>query len=237
MKQFFQKYGTQLFVFLFWLTILSGFWLYAKRADLTPLEIVQEMIRVASATVWGPIIYIVAYTIRPLTLIPSTFLSVAAGYLFGPYFGMLYAVLGSNASASADYLIAYLIGKDIINPEESDNKLLKKYTKRMRENSFETILIMRLTFLPYDTVSWFAGFLRIRYWAFALATFLGGVAGTLSFVLFGASIEGEFTGQLPEFQPWTLAMAGALFVLSLIVSRLVRQREAGRETAVKSVIE
>ncbi len=59
----------------------------------------------------------------------------------------------------------------------------------MRDNSFETVLIMRLLFLPYDLVNYASGILRLRWLPFLLATALGSLPGTVSFVLLGASID------------------------------------------------
>ena len=220
-----KRHGQKLILLLFWGGLAGGFWLYARQTSLTPLEVVQELIRLASDSVWGPVIYVGAYAIRPLLLFPSALLSVAAGYIFGPVWGVVYAVLGSNASASVDYFLAYTFGQGVL---ENGSGLFNRYTERLRNNSFETVLIMRLLFLPYDSVSLLVGFLRIGWLGFALATLLGGLPGSLAFVLFGASIEGEFGGGTPSLQPWTLAMAVALFVLSLGLSRYLRYREQRR---------
>lgn len=222
MRTFFKAHGHKFFILLFWLLIAGGVWFYARQSQLSPLKIVQEIIGLASQSVWGPLIYVMAYTIRPLTLLPSVLLSVAGGYLFGPYFGTLYAIIGSNGSANVGYVIAFLLGQGFF---KTDSNFLTKYADRMRQNSFEAVLTMRLLFLPYDTVSLVAGFLRINWGQFALATLLGGAAGTLSFALFGASIEGEFIGATPTFEPWTMLLAGGIFVLSLLLSRLIRRRQ------------
>ncbi len=93
----------------------------------------------------------------------------------------------------------------------------------MRANSFETVFIMRLIFLPYDLVNYLAGLLRINFISFITATALGALAGTISFALFGAS-TGLSEGT-PSFDWRVLAASVAIFVLSLFISRLVKRRE------------
>ncbi len=103
------------------------------------------------------------------------------------------------------------------------------YTTRLREHSFETIFIMRLIFLPYDLVNYLAGFLRIQWIPFIVATALGALPGTLAFTLFGASIE-RFDGGIPALNPWVLAASVALFLVSLALSRIIKRRStAARE--------
>ena len=46
--------------------------------------------------------------------------------------------------------------------------LIERYARRNAFNSFETVMIMRFIFLPYDAVSYLAGFLRIEFWPFIL---------------------------------------------------------------------
>ncbi len=81
-----------------------------------------------------------------------------------------------------------------------------------------------MNFLPYDAVSYLAGFLEIRYWPFILATALGSIPGTIAFVGFGASIE-AFDGALPALNPRTLAFSALIFLASIALSRLFKMRE------------
>ena len=88
---------------------------------------------------------------------------------------------------------------------------------------------MRLVYLPYDLVNYVAGFLRVRYRPFILATILGSLPGTVTFVLAGASLDIDdiFAGQVDvsTVNPLTLALSVALFASGLVVARLLRRRE------------
>lgn len=220
---FLQQQRHKLIVLAVWLTVAGLFWGYVRQNNLTPLVVVQQFVNVVTQTAFGPILYVAVYAIRPLLLFPSTLLTIAAGYLFGPVWGLLYAVLGSNTSATVDYAVGYYFGRGILNADSSVN-VLQKYTNRLRQNSFEAVLLMRLIFLPYDTVSVFVGFLRVHWPAFALATFLGSLPGGLSFVLIGASVEGSLLNAEPVLKPWALALSAVMFLVSLGLSRLARRR-------------
>jgi uncharacterized membrane protein YdjX (TVP38/TMEM64 family) len=97
----------------------------------------------------------------------------------------------------------------------------------MRNNSFETVLIMRFIFLPYDLVNYLAGILRIDWKAFILATILGSIPGTIAFVSFGASIDIKelAAGKTPEFNPWVLGFGLVILLVSLAISRYFKKRE------------
>ncbi len=83
-------------------------------------------------------------------------------------------VVASNLSAMVAYTIGRFFGAGILDQSASSG-VLQSYADRMRRNSFETVLIMRFIFLPYDLVSYFSGFLRIRWQGFLLATALGSI--------------------------------------------------------------
>lgn len=55
--------------------------------------------------VWAPLIYVAVYTIRPLLLFPTLLLNLSAGVLFGPWWGILFLLLGGFGCASFCYLL------------------------------------------------------------------------------------------------------------------------------------
>lgn len=77
-------------------------------------------------------------------------------------------------------------------------------------------------------VSYFSGFLHIDLGWFMLATILGSIPGTISFGMLGASIEGDFASQSVTFDPKSLALSALMFVVSIVMYRIVRKREATR---------
>jgi uncharacterized membrane protein YdjX (TVP38/TMEM64 family) len=107
---------------------------------------------------------------------------------------------------------------------DEDLSLVAKWSGRLRENSFETVFIMRLLFLPYDLVNYVCGALRITWTSFLLATALGSLPGTISFVLLGASLERVDQG-LDGINPWAIVASVVIFVVSIVISRLLRKRQ------------
>lgn len=218
-----------------WVGLIAAYWRYTAVNDLTPLQTVQQLVTFLAANTLGIVVYVLLYMLRPAVFFPATLLSLAAGYLYGPIWGVLVVVIASNLSS----LVAYSIGRFFGSPPDTASEgadapesrgLLQTYATRMRQNSFETVLIMRFIFLPYDLVSYLSGLLRVNWQGFILATALGSIPGTISFVLFGASIEGDFTGELPSLNVTTLAVAALMFVVSLGLSRWFKRRE-GQQTA------
>lgn len=213
-----------------WLALIVGFAAYSIITGKAPTDTLRDLVGLMQ-TPLGPLVYLIIYALRPLTFFSAVVLTVLAGSIWGEVLGVLYTIVAANASASVAYLLGRFLGQGVID-ENASTGIIQRYAARMRRNSFETVLIMRLIFIPYDLVSYLAGFLQIGYRPFLLATALGSLPGTITFVLLGASvpIDAVFTGNF-TLNPWTFVGAGVVFVLSLALSRYFRRREAQQQTA------
>ncbi len=229
-KSWFQQHAQKLVVFLFWALLIAGYQWYAHSNQLSSLEVAQKLLDFLTDGFWGPLIYIGLYALRPLILFPSTVLTLAGGFVFGPVPGVIYTIIASNISSTIAFFVGRYFGEGMFKDEKTLKvsetfRVLQGYARRMRDNSFETVMIMRFIFLPYDAVSYLAGFLRIKYWPFILATALGSIPGTMAFIGFGASIE-SFDGTLPKLNPVTLGFSFVIFIVSIALSRIFKKREA-----------
>ena len=222
-KSWLRQNTAKLTALIFWAALILGYQWYARANHFSPFEAVQVLLDFFANSLWGPLIYILVYAIRPLILFPSTLLTLAGGFVFGPVLGVLYTIVASNISSTIAFFVGRYFGEGLFKDDGSDG-LLQRYARRMRENSFETVMVMRFIFLPYDAVSYLAGFLRIRYWPFILATALGSIPGTLAFIGFGASIE-RFDGSLARLNPVILGFSIAIFIVSIALSRIFKKRE------------
>lgn len=223
---FLQQHGTKLLALLFWGVLVGGYYVYANANNLTLADSLQLLVDFLTASLLGPVFYMVIYALRPLLFFPATILTLLGGFLFGPI-GILWTVIGSNASALVAYTVGRYFGQGVLDSEE-ESTAIQKYTQRMRQNSFETVLIMRLLFLPYDLVNYAAGFLKIKWQPFILATAIGSVPGTISFVLLGGSfgtLDALVAGEV-QVNPLTLILSIVLILVSIGLSRFIKRREA-----------
>lgn len=221
---FLHRHGHKLIALIFWLLVLGGYQWYAWRNDLSPLAVARQLIGLLATSAYGPLLFIAAYLLRPLLLFSAALLSIAAGFVFGPVWGVVYTLIGSNSSATVAYVIGRFFGRGLLADDQAAG-LVQRYAARLRSNSFVAVMTMRMLFLPYDLVNYLAGFLRIDYQAFITATILGSIPGTFAFVLAGASIQGDFGDGLPGFDPRVFAASLAIFGGSLVIARYLKRRE------------
>jgi uncharacterized membrane protein YdjX (TVP38/TMEM64 family) len=217
--------ATRLVVAGVWLALLAGTALWAFTRGEGAGAAAAELVDAIQGSVWGPIVFLAVYLARPLIFFSATVLTVAGGFLFGPVGGVVLVIVAANGSAMVAYGLArWLGGENWPDPEAAGR--LARWTRQMRERSFETIIVMRLIYLPYDLVSYLAGAARIHPVAFITATAIGSAPATVAFVLFGASLE-SFDGGVPRISGPILVTSGVLLVAGLAVSKLLRRRERG----------
>lgn len=207
-----------------WVFLLIAYWWYSDAHGLTPMQTMQVLINFVSTSPYGFPIYVLVYMIRPIFFFPATLVTMTATYLYGPVQGIAYALVASNLSSMIAYFIGRFFGGSFLQNINDDN-LVGKYANRLRKDGFQTTLILRFLFLPYDLVSYFSGFLHIDLGWFMLATVLGSIPGTISFGMLGASIKGDFASQSVTLDPLALVISAAMFAVSIALYRVVRYRE------------
>jgi uncharacterized membrane protein YdjX (TVP38/TMEM64 family) len=166
-------------LFTLWGTVVClAVYIYLDRGSSIPelVETLQSLIRQKGN--WGPLIYVTAYAFRSLILFPASILTITAGLLFGPWLGILLTMIGENISANISFVVGRYFTADLLKYLISKKHFVPRLTCKIQDNGFLTVLIMRLTFLPFDLVGYSSG---------AMATVIGTIPGLLTFVFLGGS--------------------------------------------------
>jgi len=236
--QFLKDNAAKIIAIVFWLGIIAAVVVYQRSTGLGPqalaADLVEQLQAFIAGTWWGPLVYTFIYFLRPVILFPASVLTILAGNLYGLPFGLLLAVVAGTISSIIPYFAGrWLFGNATEAQEENEDiGRLMKFARALRENPFQTVITMRLLFLPYDAVTILAGSLKIPFIPFFFATMLGNVVGAIPYVALGASVEGNpFTAEA-SLNPWILALAAAMFVLSVGGSQVYKRFQAKQNPAV-----
>lgn len=171
---------------------------------------------VVSLGYWGPLLYILGNIVRPFFFFPAIVLAVAGGLAFGPLWGTIYLVIGTNIGAALCFGASRLLGREWLNRYRPAWAPLEGLDDRVARHGFRTILALRLApVLPWDAVSFLAGLSKVRFWPYFSATMLGSVPGAIAFSYFGSAM----------FQSVSMAvLAAAVVAVVAIFLRVIRRR-------------
>ena len=217
----------------FWLTFAVLVQAYMRINDLSLQDVLNRMAFLFTETPYGPLLYIASYTARPLTLIPGTPFTLLGGYLYGLVPGGLYALFGGMLSALFPYVAGRWFGdEDALKKRiENNDGLVWRMVGLVRRNPFQTTVTLRMMYLPYDTVNFFLGTLRITFVAYWAGTFIGNAIPTFAGAGVGASFEGDLLAGSVQINPAILGLSLAVWLISFGASRYwYRWQSSRRQT-------
>jgi uncharacterized membrane protein YdjX (TVP38/TMEM64 family) len=149
--------------------------------DCTP-ENVKNYVN--SYGVLAPIVYIILFTLSAVTLFPDSVLAISGGMCFGLAGGFIYTLLGALSGATFAYYLAKTLGQNFI--KKVIKKDMSKLENVMRKGGFYIVFILRLIpLVPFDVISYCAGFTGIKYKDFALGTLVGTIPGIFVYINLG----------------------------------------------------
>lgn len=134
----------------------------------------------------GYLIFIIAYAIATLLVLPSTAFNLLGGAIFGGAVGLFLTSTAALISAIAAFGLARWLGKDYV--ERFIPKDLDKLNQQLRLGGLSYTFASRLLpLIPYGVVSFAAGLSQIRYQDYILGTLIGTPLGLAPFVWLGSS--------------------------------------------------
>lgn len=156
-------------------------------------------------------------------LISIPLLSLASGLLFGPVAGSAIAVAGATAGAIIAFAIARRFGGDGLG---ALGGRAARWTKAIESRGFRSMLCLRAApAMPATIISYSAGLSRIRFFDFAVPTFLVAAPRGIAFALLG-SAPGERSALLVALPTVVLVLLGLLGIA--LLRNLIRDaREMG----------
>ena len=218
-----KRHAPKFIALIFWVSLIVAFQNYRIDNNLSYSDVLLSLIDFFTSTLWGPVIYMLMYALRPLLLFPATLLTALSGTLFGFWWGVVYTVVGENASANFAYWIGRFFGKDM----KLENSLIGNWVEALRARPFGTVLFMRLFYVPFDLTNYGSGILKINWRSYFTATLIGIMPGVTTFVALGAALDlEEFSANgltFDAFDPRFLVLSVAIFIVSLGLSRFLKR--------------
>jgi uncharacterized membrane protein YdjX (TVP38/TMEM64 family) len=135
--------------------------------------------------------------------IPSLPLDLAAGAVYGPFWGAVYVLFGAEVGAIISFLIGRALGREVL------SRWLKRDITFCEQCSDQHLLglVMLARLLPifsFDIVSYGTGLTQMSLKAFALATFVGMLPPTFALTYLGSAVVSV---------QWPFILVGGLLVL------------------------
>ncbi|MBI5327177.1 MAG: TVP38/TMEM64 family protein [Deltaproteobacteria bacterium] len=145
---------------------------------------------------WGPIAYILIYSIAPVFLFPGTPLTIAGGVIFGPIAGSVYTAVGATIGASAAFLISRYMARELV-AKLLKNRKLNTLDKEVEKQGWKIVAFSRLIPLfPFNLLNYAFGLTSIKFSHYVLASFIFMLPAIIAFVVFSSSLLDLIRGKV-----------------------------------------
>jgi len=179
---------------------------------------------VASFGAGAPLVYIGLYLVSTVFFLPGTPVTVLAGFVFGPLWGILYASIASILSVSAAFLIARYVARDLIENWVKGNTQFQRIDEQVEEQGWRIVMLTRLVpIFPFNLQNYAYGLTSIRFPTYVLVSAIFMLPGTAVFVqLGGAFVSGE--GKIWKTLLY-LGIAGILLLLLSLLPKFLQKQQ------------
>ena len=134
-------------------------------------------------SIWYPLFF----------FLPGSPVTVLAGFVFGPLWGIFYASVASIISISIAFLIARYVARDLVEGWVKNNAQFRKIDEQVEEQGWRILMFTRLVpIFPFNLQNYAYGLTSIRFSTYVLVSAIFMLPGTAAFVqLGGAFVSGE----------------------------------------------
>ncbi len=173
---------------------------------------------------WAPAIYILFYAAAPALFLPGLPITIAGGLLFGPFWGVVYAITGATAGACAAFIIARYAARDWVVSKLSGPRW-KRLHAGVESQGWKIVAITRLIPLfPFNLLNYAFGVTRVRFLTYAVTSFICMLPACIAYIVFASSLPDLLAGNLS-----TGLIAGVVLIALVSAIPLAYRRfRAGR---------
>jgi len=149
---------------------------------------------------------------------PAMPITILGGLLFGPFWGTVYASLGSTLGACGAFLISRYAARGLVEQWVAGSPTLGRFDRAATRYGIRLVMVTRVVpLVPYNVQNYVYGITGIAIGPYALTSWLGMLPSTVAFAVAGGALsEGGWDTR------WTLLVIGLAAALLAVVSLLPR---------------
>ena len=183
---------------------------------------------VASSGALGPFLFAAFYACSCAFFLPAAPLSIASGYLFGPWLGTAIASLASTAGCALAFGLSRYAARPVLEPRLRAFANFRRIDAAVAAKApAKTVFLLRLSpLIPLTLLSYMLGLTSVPFWPYMGASWAGLFPICAVYVLLGQAGRGALHaasagGPPSSAQALRLGMAAVGLVATLAATRLI----------------
>ena len=185
---------------------------------------------VESLGFWGPLVFMLGYTLATVAFIPGSLMTLGAGAIFGLLHGTAYTFVGATAGAALAFLVSRYVARQAVERRLANSAKLRAVDRAVAREGLKIVLLLRLSpVFSFVLLNYALGLTSVRFRDYLLAS-IGMLPGTFLYVYYGkalgslASVAGGAQVERGAAH-WLLLGIGLLATLlvTTLVTRIARR--------------
>jgi phospholipase D1/2 len=204
---------------------LAALWRWSplgERLDLASVLSAAEWLRQQALT---PLLVPLAYVLGGVVTFPVTLMILATVMVFGPWWGLGYALLGSQLSALVLFGAGRYLGRDAV--RRFSGRWVNRISHKLSKSGLLAVITLRIVpVAPFSVINLVAGVSEIRFRDYAVGTLIGMLPGVVTMVFLAHGIS--FFLRHPALDTFAV-IGGAVLLIGgglLAARRWIKQRRA-----------
>lgn len=135
----------------------------------------------------GVALFFAAYIVATIVFLPGSLLTLAAGFAYGPVWGLAIASPASVAGATCAFLLGRTVLRGWAARKVGASPRARAIDAAVEREGFKLVLLLRLSpLIPFNVLNYALSLTRVRPSAYVLASFLGMLPATALYVYLGS---------------------------------------------------
>jgi uncharacterized membrane protein YdjX (TVP38/TMEM64 family) len=135
----------------------------------------------------GVAFFFLAYVVATVAFLPGSILTLAAGFAYGPLWGLAIVSPASVAGATAAFLLGRTLLRDWAIRKTRGSPQLRAIERAVEHEGFKLILLLRLSpLIPFNVLNYALSLSNVRLATYVAASAIGMLPATVLYVYLGS---------------------------------------------------
>jgi uncharacterized membrane protein YdjX (TVP38/TMEM64 family) len=178
----------------------------------------------------GVVVFVAAYIVSTVAFLPGSILTLAAGFAYGPVWGLAIASPASVAGATCAFLLGRTFLRDWAEQKARGSARIRAIDAAVAQEGFKIVFLLRLSpLVPFNMLNYALSLTRVRTGSYVLASFIGMLPVTALYVYLGslASAAAELSSA-PQRGGTTRTVLYIVGLLATVAVAVIGTRAARR---------
>lgn len=170
----------------------------------------------------GVVIFVSAYVGATVAFLPGSLLTLAAGFAYGPVWGLAVASPASIAGATAAFLLGRTMLREWAIQKTSGYASVRAVSRAVEHEGFKIVFLLRLSpLIPFNMLNYALSLSNVRLGTYVTASAIGMLPGTALYVYLGslAPTAAQVSGAAQHGGPGRIGLyvAGLVATIAVVV--------------------